>query len=244
MSHSKHSDPLPHAAPDCGCTRNCCASSSFTRRDFLKLVGLSSAGSLASGPLLLGTSSAWAADFDYSLIPANKNLDPAWVASLFARGTPTVVTGADLDRVGMPVGGICCGQLYLSGDGRLWYWDIFNSPTNAMLAGGGGDHYVTPFDSTNPPVKQGFVLKIGTGAGAQYRKHKRGRKCEALLPDSRRAMNCVVVRQSSRLPWPRGRVARRHFSRRNACSTSATSARHQTPQPVACAQRWHGTDLP
>jgi uncharacterized protein (DUF608 family) len=152
----------------CGCTGAC--GSGHNRRDFLKLLGVSGAASLAGGSLLLSRSTALAEDFNFTLIPANKNLDPAWVASLFARGTPTVVTGADLDRIGMPVGGIFCGQVYLSGDGRLWYWDIFNSPTNAMLAGGGGDHYVTPFDSTNPPVKQGFALKVGSGGSAQYRK--------------------------------------------------------------------------
>ena len=152
------------------CSNDADCGGGIGRRDFLKLVGLSSAASLAGGSLLLSLDRARAADFGFTLIPANKNLDPAWVASLFARGTPDVVTGADLDRIGMPVGGICCGQLYLSGDGRLWYWDIFNSPTNAMLAGGGGDHYVTPFDSTSPPVNQGFALKIGSAPGAQYRK--------------------------------------------------------------------------
>jgi hypothetical protein len=36
-----------------------------------------------------------------------------------------VFSGKQLKYVGMPVGGIGCGQLYLGGDGRLWLWDIF-----------------------------------------------------------------------------------------------------------------------
>ena len=106
-------------------------------------------------------------DFNFSLIPADKNLDPVWAASLFARGGPSVYTGAALKNIGMPVGGICTGQLYLAGDGRLWYWDIFNSPTADMVGGGSGPHYATPFTSALSPVNQGFALKIGSGATAQ-----------------------------------------------------------------------------
>ena len=148
---------------DCGCNP------SLARRDFLKLIGVSGAGALAGGGYFMSGESAVAADFAYSLIPANKNLDPAWVASLFARGVPTVYTGsATLAHVGMPVGGICCGQLYLAGDGRLWYWDIFNSPNSSMVGGGGGPHYATPLTSALTAVSQGFALQVGTGAAAKY----------------------------------------------------------------------------
>ena len=141
----------------------------LARRDFLRLLGISGAASLAGGGLLLTPGQAVASDFDYPLIPADKKLDPAWLQSLFARGSRTVATGADLDRIGMPVGGIFCGQLYLSGDGRLWHWDVFNSPASTMVAAIFGEHYVTPFDSTQTTVKQGFALKIGSGSSARFR---------------------------------------------------------------------------
>ena len=61
------------------------------------------------------------------LIPSNKKLAPAWIKSLYDRGEPEVFTGwnEQLKYIGMPIGGIGCGQLYLGGDGRLWLWDIF-----------------------------------------------------------------------------------------------------------------------
>ena len=151
----------------CGCVGNCGDSLQFKRRDFLKLFGAGSAGTLVGGGLFMSTETAGAAPFNYSLIPANKNLDPAWVASLFARGVPPVVSGASaLEKIGMPVGGICCGQLYLAGDGRLWWWDIFNSPTSVYDTG--GSHYANPLTSSSAPVKQGFALQTGSGASAQY----------------------------------------------------------------------------
>src|SRR5436189_5334485 len=59
-------------------------------------------------------------------IPEDKNLSQAWVDSLFAKGESKVYKGEELTCIGMPIGGICAGQLYLLGDGRLGYWQIFN----------------------------------------------------------------------------------------------------------------------
>jgi hypothetical protein len=69
-------------------------------------------------------SDKWATDG----IPVDKNLDPAWMKSLYERGIPTVYSKSrnELRYIGMPVGGINAGGVYLGGDGRLWLWDIFN----------------------------------------------------------------------------------------------------------------------
>ena len=67
-------------------------------------------------------------------IPRDKNLDPEWVRSLFERGEPEVFSGSELVYIGMPVGGVCAGQVYLGGDGRLWLWDIFNQHKEGVEA--------------------------------------------------------------------------------------------------------------
>src|ERR1700734_2609858 len=59
-------------------------------------------------------------------IPPDKGLDPAWVEGLFAKGSTKVYAGDELTCIGMPVGGICAGQLYLRGDGTLAEWGVFN----------------------------------------------------------------------------------------------------------------------
>lgn len=70
------------------------------------------------------------------MIPAVKKLSPEWLRLLVVRDAPAVWKGRELAFVGMPVGGIGCGQLYLAGDGRLWLWDIFNSNyTHESVAG-------------------------------------------------------------------------------------------------------------
>jgi non-lysosomal glucosylceramidase len=98
-------------------------------------------------------------------VPGDKNLDEAWVKSLFARGQTKVHRGEELTCIGMPVGGICAGQLYLRGDGTLAEWAIFNH-----------DHFTgygeTCYRTYTPPalVEQGFQLAVqGEGQGRQVR---------------------------------------------------------------------------
>src|SRR5947207_1760344 len=86
-------------------------------------------------------------------IPEDKNLSKAWVDSLFAKGQSKVYKGEELTCIGMPIGGICAGQLYLLGDGRLGYWQIFNLPD---FTGYGDNCYRTYPPPT--PVEQGFEI--------------------------------------------------------------------------------------
>jgi len=131
----------------------------FARREFLKRSGLA-VGLLAFQPWRVAMAGPFdAADIAYSLVPADKKLSAAWLRSLTERGEPTVNRGAELDTIGMPVGGICTGQLYLGGDGRLWHWDIFNAPDAGLLGLTGGNHYATPL-KPKLPLEQGFALKV------------------------------------------------------------------------------------
>jgi len=115
--------------------------------------------------------------------PANdpiliKKLDRDWVKSLYQRGTPTTYlkSKGELDYIGMPVGGIMCGMVYLGGDGRLWLWDVFNKNQSGVVYKNIPWHekiqfnfdYVRPFDGANyvepvkdvRPLEQGFMIGI------------------------------------------------------------------------------------
>jgi hypothetical protein len=155
----QHQSPNQLPVQKCSCPSGC--GEGLLRRDFLKTVALGTAASLAPGlPIMAGPFEA--ADFE-KLVPADKKLDPAWVRSLFARGTPTVYRGAELEKIGMPIGGICAGQLYLGGDGKLWHWDIFN-----QSIGTGDAHYAHP-PKPDWPLDQGFALRISTTGKHQFR---------------------------------------------------------------------------
>jgi non-lysosomal glucosylceramidase len=110
-----------------------CACHDAERRQFLVTAGslLLAQGAMSA----VGTVQPAAGPYDMSdtidhFVPVDKKLSPAWVRSLFERGASTWYSGADLETLGMPVGGICAGQVYCTGDGRLVYWDIFNENIN------------------------------------------------------------------------------------------------------------------
>ena len=119
---------------------------------------------------------------------AAKGIDATWLASLRLRepSEPTFTKAANqLRYIGMPVGGIACGTLYLGGDGRLWLWDVWHkngegirprsryyTHPNAGNSGNrsctDGTNYFAPINvwNANPPVDekpfpfdQGFVLR-------------------------------------------------------------------------------------
>ncbi|MBN1846205.1 MAG: hypothetical protein JW810_11015 [Sedimentisphaerales bacterium] len=97
-----------------------------SRREFVKLTGLTGAA------LAFKQASLIAGPFDdknayLRLIPQDKKLNPDWVRSLSARGEKEHVSDPEaLGHIGMPAGGLFAGTVYLSGDGQLWLWDIFN----------------------------------------------------------------------------------------------------------------------
>jgi uncharacterized protein (DUF608 family) len=107
------------------------------------------------------------ADFE-RLVPPDKKLSPAWLRSLTARGEATANRGPELSKIGMPVGGIGCGQLYLGGDGRLWLWDLFNQPPPPDFGDYRGPHYAKPL-APESPFEQGFALAVGPADRAMVR---------------------------------------------------------------------------
>jgi len=141
----------------------------LTRRDFLAAAGAVAAGftvSRAEPPVMAGPF-----DNDYlRMIPADKKLDPAWVRSLYERGHKQTYTSDDLKYIGMPVGGIGAGHVYLGGDGRLWLWEIFNkSYARGFLGkGAGGATFLDPFEQIHP-FAQGCALRLKVNGRSQTR---------------------------------------------------------------------------
>jgi non-lysosomal glucosylceramidase len=120
------------------------------RRDFLKTTSMLAAGWAVNLPAMIGPFGA--ANFE-KLVPAEKNLKPEWIKSLFARGEREVYRGAELEKIGMPIGGICTGQVYLGGDGKLWHWDVFNQHLKTHF-----EHYAKPL-APRAYFKQGFAVR-------------------------------------------------------------------------------------
>jgi uncharacterized protein (DUF608 family) len=165
---------------ECDAKSGCCNPTSETektnvsqiagvqRRDFIKVMGLG-LGGLAFMGLRQPLSAPGILQDGYQ-IPINKNLDPEWIKSLYERGQPEIYSGKDLVYIGMPVGGICAGQVYLGGDGKLWLWDIFNDTKEGIIdvthqlnyrkvRPRDGSNYIVPV-TQEYPFDQGFAVKI------------------------------------------------------------------------------------
>ncbi|UCF15846.1 MAG: twin-arginine translocation signal domain-containing protein, partial [Phycisphaerales bacterium] len=148
-----------------------CQCSGVNRRDFMALSAAGAAAAVLKGhglPLMAGPFE----ENEYlKTIPIDKKLDPEWIASLTARGQPTVVTDkVALEHIGMPIGGLFAGNLYLGGDGKLWLWDIFNHIVEGILPRRveykgqvlptrNGANYVSPARPQSP-LDQGFAVRI------------------------------------------------------------------------------------
>ncbi len=135
--------------------------SAVTRRCFLGTAGFIASGLASNLPLMAGPFVR--EDFE-RLVPADKKLRPEWVNSLFARGTPTVYRWPESRLIGMPVGGVCSGQIYLGGDGRIWHWDIFN-----LTRGTSDRHYVHP-PEPDSPIESGFAIRVRDDKHTQTRR--------------------------------------------------------------------------
>lgn len=117
-------------------------------------------------------------------VPLEKRLDASWIASLFERGAPRELRDRQLNLVGMPIGGIAAGQVYLCGDGSIGCWQIFNQ---RYFSGYGA----TNFQPRMPerPVQQGFAVAVQTAG-------------EPGAPAGDETDTAVVVRHLNRLSFP------------------------------------------
>ncbi len=139
---------------------NTCSKRGVDRRGFL---GAAAAGSAA---VAAGWIPRWAtagpfepADTADHFVPADKKLRPEWIARLFAKGESTWYAGDDLNKIAMPIGGVCTGQLYLAGDGRLIHWDIFNGHN---FSGYGATNYQA-MPKPEAQLQQGFAIEVTAG---------------------------------------------------------------------------------
>ncbi|HRY47097.1 MAG TPA: GH116 family glycosyl-hydrolase [Candidatus Paceibacterota bacterium] len=137
-----------HPNPDCPRKLNL----DLNRRDFVRWLSMGTTAAF-SQPWMAMAGPFSREDFT-RLVPEDKKLRPEWVKSLFERGQRAVYRGSDLEKIGMPIGGLCCGQVYLGGDGGLWHWDIFNRRIAT-----GAEHYAKPMP-VQSPFSQGFALRV------------------------------------------------------------------------------------
>ncbi len=160
----------------CKPSSGCCSSDvnqdtvvnkTIVRRDFLKAMGLATSGLLMGLPALSFGQSKSKQEF-----LNEKELPEGWFENLYKRGEPEIFKGKDLAYVGMPIGGLFTGTVYIGGDGKLWLWDIFNEKKEGIVSktyeNWQGKKRVRPRDGANfvfpvtpeYPFEQGFGIKI------------------------------------------------------------------------------------
>jgi uncharacterized protein (DUF608 family) len=151
------------------------------RRNFIKNASLLTAG-LVALQFPVWAQSLFSIGYPIHNIPEDKSIDPSWQRSLFNRGTATAYLKSrnELKYIGMPVGGLHAGTVYVGGDGRLWLWQIYNESFEGVHEGidpkevnwndgislrkirsRDGSAYVEPSIANNRRVlEQGFAVKI------------------------------------------------------------------------------------
>jgi len=87
---------------------------------------------------------------------------------------PEVYSGEQLRYIGMPVGGLTAGQVYLGGDGRLWYWDVFNMNRIEPQEPGAGDKFYLNPMTQDHRFEQGFSIRINKAITAFSKKLSTG----------------------------------------------------------------------
>ncbi len=155
------------------CSGNKPFAEAMPRRDFLRASALTALG-LHFSPWSAAAAGPFTAEDFEKLVPSDKRLNRDWVNSLFDRGQPQVWRKSELRYIGMPIGGIGCGQLYLGGEGKLWCWQIFKPNYSTDYASvTTGAHYAKPMEPVST-VDQGFALMISAEGKKVFRELDRG----------------------------------------------------------------------
>ena len=158
-----------------------------SRREFIRSGGFAAAGWVFLPKWIRRLPTPFIQGYPLHNIPANKNIDPKWLTSLYQRGAPTsyLKTKNELKYIGMPAGGLHTGSLYLGGDGRLWLWEIYNDDKEGItpktvqwfdgekqraIRNRDGANYVSPaLAKEHRKLDQGFAIKIQTGGSTHIK---------------------------------------------------------------------------
>ncbi|HEY3780228.1 MAG TPA: GH116 family glycosyl hydrolase [Fimbriimonadaceae bacterium] len=129
----------------------------LTRRDLLKVGGAALAASAIPAQAKTRESKS----------------KPPNLKDLLERGEPEIYSGNELTFIGLPIGGLFSGTVYLGGDGQLWNWDVFNQehfgcverqPALFMgdsLSAGEGANYVAPVRQQSPFAQSFRLMVVG-----------------------------------------------------------------------------------